>query len=133
MKKNSIVIVVRYLIVIVVKQKSLVSVVKDLVLIVVKLKPRSQRNQRFLLNSSEVRVVSVPSEEKQRSYRSQISKLSSSEVKQRGDWNQRFPFNSTEVKQPSERTQGFTFNSCEGKQRSVVKIKHDSERSQYIE
>ena len=52
------------------KKKSLVSVVKYFILIVVKVEQRSERSQRFPFNSSEV---------KQRSERSQIFHFNSDE------------------------------------------------------
>ena len=54
------------------KKNSVVSVVKYFILIVVKVKQRSERSQRFPFNSSEV---------KQRSERSQIVQFSSGESK----------------------------------------------------
>ena len=54
-----------------------------------KVKQRSERNQRFPFNSSDVKsVVRVVSEEKERSERSQIFHLNSSEVKQRSESSQ---------------------------------------------
>ena len=65
------------------------SVVRDFILIVLKVKQRSERNQRFPFNSSDVKsVVRVVSEEKERSERSQIFHLNSSEVKQRSESSQ---------------------------------------------
>ena len=54
------------------KKNSVVSVVRYFILIVVKVKQRSERSQRFPFNSSEV---------KQRSERSQIVQSSSGESK----------------------------------------------------
>ena len=82
-----------------------------------KLKRRSQRSQRFLLKSTDVSVVRIVSQEKQRSECSQIFHFTSSEVNHCGGCSHRFPFNSTEVKQPRKRSQRFPFNSCEVKQR----------------
>ena len=52
-------------------------------------KQRSKRSQIFHFNSSEVKQrMSVVSEEKQRSERSQIFHFNSSEIKQRSECNQ---------------------------------------------
>ena len=61
------------------KKNSVVSVVRYFILIVVKVKQRSERSQRFPFNSSEV---------KQRSECSQIFHFNSSEVKQRSECSQ---------------------------------------------
>ena len=54
------------------KKNSVVSVVRYFILIVMKVKQRSERSQRFRFNSSEVKQRSVVSEEKQRREHSQI-------------------------------------------------------------
>ena len=68
---------------------------------------RSKRSERFLFNSSEVSVVSVLSEEKERSECSQRFHFNSSEVsvvsvlseeKEGSECSQRFHFNSSETK-----------------------------------
>ena len=61
------------------KKSSVVSVVRYFILIVVKVKQRSERSQRFPFNSSEV---------KHRSERSQRFPFDSSEVKQRSECSQ---------------------------------------------
>ena len=57
------------------------SVVRAFILIVVKVKQGIKRSQRFPFNNSEVSVVSVLSEEKQRSEYSQRCHFNSSESK----------------------------------------------------
>ena len=57
------------------------SVVRAFILIVVKVKQGIKRSQRFPFNNSEVSVVSVLSEEKQRSEYSQRYHFNSSESK----------------------------------------------------
>ena len=61
------------------KKNSVVSVVRYFILIVVKVKQRSERSQRFPFNSSEV---------KHRSERSQRFPFDNSEVKQRSECSQ---------------------------------------------
>ena len=53
--ENAVGSVVRYFILVVVKWNSVVIEVRDFILIVVKVKQRSERNQRFPSNSSEVK------------------------------------------------------------------------------
>ena len=60
-------------------------------------------------------LVSVVSEVKQRSERSQGFPFDSSDVKQRSEISQRFPFNSSEAKQRSEHSQRIHFNTSESK------------------
>ena len=57
MKKNSVVTVVRYFILMVVIQNSVLSILKDFVLVVVKRKQRSDCSQRFSFKSSGVKSV----------------------------------------------------------------------------
>ena len=54
--------------------------------------------------------MSVVSEEKQRSERSQIFHFNNSEVKRRSERSQIFHFNNSEVKWRSERSQRFHFS-----------------------
>ena len=84
------------------------SKVRDFILTVVKVKHCSECSQRFPFNNREVRQrrnMSVVSEEKQRSERSQIFHFNSSEIKQHSECSQIFHFNSSEVKQRSECSQ----------------------------
>ena len=60
--------------------------------------------------------MSVVSEEKQRSERSQILHFNSSEVKQRNERSQTLHFNSSEVKQRSEHSQIVHFSVTYGKE-----------------
>ena len=87
--KSSVVRVVRYLGLVVVKKNSVVSVVRHFILKVVK------------KNS----VVNVVSEVKQLSERSQRFHFSISEMKQRSECSQIFHFNSSEERQRSEHSQ----------------------------
>ena len=56
--------------------------------VVIEGKQRSERSQRFLFNSSEVKQHSVVTEVKQHSEHSQIFHFNSSEVKQRSERSQ---------------------------------------------
>ena len=63
------------------KKNSVVSVVRYFILIVVKVKQRSELSQRFPFNSGKVSVVSVLNDEKQRSECSQKFHFNSSKSK----------------------------------------------------
>ena len=79
---NSVVSVVRYFILIVVKENGPASIVREMIL-VVRVKLHSESCQRFhLMVVKEDRVVSVVSEEKQRTERNPIFHFNSGEVKQ---------------------------------------------------